>query len=61
MPEEEENLSFAEVGVPRRPDTALSDSSGPATENAPGVTGRGHWENLERETGLEPATLSLGS
>ena len=59
MPEEEENLSFAEVGVPRRPDTALSDSSGPAIKSAPGVSDRGHWEKLEREIGLEPATLRL--
>jgi len=30
-------------------------------DNAPAVTQRGRFEILERETGIEPATLSLGS
>lgn len=29
-------------------------------DNAPDLTDRGRCGNLERETGLEPATLSLG-
>ncbi len=29
--------------------------------NAPAATGQGRYKILERETGFEPATLSLGS
>jgi len=37
-------------------------SEGEATDNnAPGTSHRGRAGILERETGLEPATLSLGS
>ena len=61
MPEEEEDLSFAEVGVPRRPDTALPHSSKTQSKNTPGLSDRGHSQIMERETGFEPATLSLGS
>ena len=72
MPEEESNLSFAEFGVgvnekrvaigaPKRPYTAPAVSDTAPNENTPGRSDRGHWEKMERETGLEPATLSLGS
>ena len=30
-------------------------------DNAPDLTGRGRWESLEHETGLEPATTCLGN
>ncbi len=30
-------------------------------KNAPDLTGRGHWKNLEHETGLEPATPTLAT
>ena len=43
------------------PYTALPHSSKTRSENAPDLSGRGHLGKLERETGLEPATLSLGS
>ena len=61
MPNLEEDLSFAEVGVPRRPDTARDQADRPEKENAGGVSHRRRLEILERETGFEPATLSLGS
>jgi hypothetical protein len=40
--------------------TALYGPSLETADNAPGATHRGRSEFLERETGLEPATLSLG-
>lgn len=36
-----------------------SSQSRPPNENAPDLTGRGCFENLEHETGFEPATLTL--
>jgi hypothetical protein len=65
MPVEESDLAFADFGgadsgakrlypVPGSEDDAPKD-------NTPGLTNRGHSRNLERETGIEPATLSLGS
>ena len=47
--------------IPGLPNPAPSDLSTTPNKNAPGLNGRGHWEKLERETGFEPATLSLGS
>ena len=61
MPNLEEDLSFAEVGVPQRPDTARAQADRSQKENADGVSHRRRLEILERETGFEPATLSLGS
>ena len=43
------------------PNQAPTDENNPANDNAPGTTDRGRYGILERETGLEPATLSLGS
>ena len=60
LPQEETDLSFADFGGPRRPYTAPARANDRANENAPDVTSRGHYQNVERETGLEPATLSLG-
>ncbi len=61
LPQEEVDLSFAEISVPKRPYTALPHSSKSPNKNTPDLSGRGHLEKMERETGLEPATLSLGS
>ena len=61
LPQEEVDLSFAEISVPKRPDTALPHSSKTPNKNTPDLSGRGRYEKMERETGLEPATLSLGS
>ena len=46
---------------PKRPDPALPHSSKTPNKNALDLSGRGRYERMERETGLEPATLSLGS
>ena len=59
--EEETDLSFADFGGSRRQYTAVAKSESDPNENAPDVTSRGRYQNVERETGLEPATLSLGS
>ena len=69
MPVEEHDLAFADFApsgqadsqnTPKRPYTAPALPDDDANKNAPDRSGRGHWENLERETGIEPATLSLG-
>ena len=60
MPEEESDASFARFAGSKRLYPAPRDLSA-AQKNAPGLNDRGHWEKMERETGLEPATLSLGS
>ena len=60
LPQEETDLSFADFGGPRRPYTAPALLDDRANKNTPGVTSRGHSQILERETGIEPATLSLG-
>jgi hypothetical protein len=62
MREEEGDLSFADFATGdghRWPYTAPHLSNGVIEENAPDLTGRGHWKNLEHETGLEPATPTL--
>jgi hypothetical protein len=59
LPQEEVDLSFAEISVPKRPYTALPHSSKSPNKNTPDLSGRGRYEIMERETGLEPATLSL--
>ena len=60
LPQEETDLSFADFDGPRRPYTAPALADELPNENAPGGTHRGRYQNLERETGLEPGTLSLG-
>jgi hypothetical protein len=40
---------------------APGDPGFPPNKNTPDLSGRGRYERMERETGLEPATLSLGS
>ena len=60
--EEEVNLSFADFEVhdgSERLYPAPSSSTQAEHENAPDLTGRGRWRNLEHETGLEPATPTL--
>ena len=61
LPQEETGLSFADFSGPRRPYTDPTVSDTAPNQNTPGLNDRGHWEKMERETGLEPATLSLGS
>ena len=61
MPVEEHDLAFADFGMgPERPYTAPRTSTDNTNDNAPGASDRGRSEFLERETGFEPATLSLG-
>ena len=61
MPEEESDVSFANFGGSKRLYPAPSNLGTTPNTNAPGLNDRGHWEKMERETGFEPATLSLGS
>ena len=60
--EEEADLGFAEfhaVESPRRPYTAPAPDEDSTDENAPDLSDRGRFGNLEHETGLEPATPTL--
>jgi hypothetical protein len=63
--EEESDLSFADFGsapgVAGRLYTSPIAEPDTTNENAPAATQRGRFGILERETGFEPATLSLGS
>jgi hypothetical protein len=59
--EEEGNLSFADFGGAGRRYTALAVEGDDDNENAPDLTGRGRFGNLEHETGLEPATPTLAT
>ena len=61
LPSESGDLDFADFGSPGRPYTAPVFDAAPGDTNAPGITYRGRRGILERETGFEPATLSLGS
>ena len=64
VPDEETDLGFADFGTENlsaRLYTSLNSEAGSANEYAPGTTDRGRYGFLERETGLEPATLGLGS
>ncbi len=65
LPVEEKDLAFADFGSPPSGSERLYPAPGRGVEssngNAPAGTGRGRYEILERETGFEPATLSLGS
>jgi len=62
--EEEPDLSFADFGVvrdvSRRLYTSPTDASSPEDKNAPDANRRERSVFLERETGVEPATLGLG-
>ena len=64
LKDEEEDLSFAEFGPAaisgRLPASPGGESEVP-NENALGVTYRGRSENLEHETGFEPATSTLAT
>jgi hypothetical protein len=62
MQDEETDLGFADFtasSAPKRPYPAPLLSDDPDSENAPDLTGRGHYDLLEHETGLEPATPTL--
>ena len=60
--EEEVDLSFADfgdLGDSKRLYTSPSIDPESEDGNAPDLTGRGRWQFLEHETGLEPATPTL--
>jgi hypothetical protein len=64
LPDEEADLSFADFGpegVARRLYPSPTSATDTPNENAPGLTDRGRFENLEHETGLEPATSTLAT
>ncbi len=59
--EEETDLSFLDFGGTKRHPRGTELEAATNTRKPPRVTHRGRYEILERETGIEPATLSLGS
>ena len=64
LPSEEADLSAVDFGStdgPGRHYTAPPDTHPTERESAPGTSTRERYEIVERETGLEPATPSLGS
>ncbi len=65
MPVDEQDLAFADFGGSpsgaKRLYAAPTSGTGLTDDNTPDTTARGRYKNLERETGVEPATLSLGS
>ncbi len=65
MPVDESDLAFADFGGAdsgaKRLYPAPGSEGGATNNNAPGASDRGRTGILERETGFEPATLSLGS
>ena len=61
MKEEEADLSSAEFGSPGRPYKAPVFDVAPEDENALDPSDRGRSDFLERETGFEPATLTLAT
>jgi hypothetical protein len=65
LPDREEDLSFADFvdvsGAPDRPQAAPQSHTASETQSAPDLTRQERSRILERETGFEPATLSLGS
>ena len=65
LPVDEADLAFADFGTtsdaPGRPYTAPAPGKPSPNEDAPGASGRGRVENLEHETGFEPATLTLAT
>ena len=65
LPLESGGLNFADFDTEKTGSERLypAPTSNEALENnnAPSTSDRGRYEKLERETGFEPATLSLGS
>jgi len=62
--EEEADLSFADFASEndsKRLYTSPAAEEECANEDAPDSTSRGRFENLEHETGLEPATPTLAT
>jgi hypothetical protein len=61
LPEEETDLSFLDFGGTKRHPRGTELRAATATRKPPRTTARRGLRHLERETGFEPATLSLGS
>jgi integrase len=59
--EEDTDLSFLDFGGTKRHPDGTNRSAPPSTKRVAAITRRNRRGKLERETGLEPATLSLGS
>ena len=60
MKEEETDLSFLDFGGTKRHPRGTRARAAIQTKTPPRLSDRGHSQILERETGIEPATLSLG-
>jgi hypothetical protein len=61
MPEEESDVSFADFGGAKRLYPAPSDNEAGGRSSDSDVRNQDVRGSVERETGLEPATHSLGS
>ena len=64
MPDEESDVSFANFGLgdgSKRHPRGTKARAVTQTKMPPRRSDRGRYLNLERETGIEPATLSLGN
>ena len=59
--EEETDLDFLDFGGTKRHPHGTKLRAAANKKTPPRLSGRGHSEIVERETGLEPATLSLGN
>ena len=61
IPEEDNDLSFLDFGGTKRHPRGTNTSASTRQRKAIGASGRKGGRFMERETGFEPATLSLGS
>ena len=61
VPDEPTDLRFLDFGGAKGQPDGTHRRVASQTKTPPRLSDRGHWEKLERETGFEPATLSLGS
>jgi len=61
MREDDEDLAFLDLGVAKRRYASPSSNVERSSDEPEHTTNQNHWGKLERETGFEPATLSLGS
>ena len=61
MREDDEDLAFLDLGVAKRRYASPSLNADRSSNEPEHTTNQNHWENVERETGIEPATLSLGT
>ncbi len=54
-------MNSLDFGHSKREAFAAEGNSGSVSDSAPDASAWGRWEILERETGFEPATLTLAT